>query len=237
MSLVLVFLAGALTSLSPCVLPLAPVLVGAAAATHQFGPAALAVGLAASFSVVGTFVATLGTIVGLEQSAVQAVAAGAMLVFGVLMASPSLHHRFSARLAGAAGVGGSLLGRLQPQGWHGQFVVGLLLGLVWSPCIGPTLGSAVSLASQGGSTAYVAASMVAFGIGAALPLLVVGALSRTLLSRWRGRLLALGDAGQRAMGWAMAALGVAILVGADKTVERWATRAAPEWLVRLTTSL
>lgn len=233
----LALIAGVLSALSPCVLPLAPILVGAAAGKHRLGPLALASGVALTFSIVGTLVATLGTFLGLEQQQLRGIAAVGLLVFGAMMASNTLHDRVAGGLARVSGAGGTLLGRLQPEGWQGQFVVGLLLGLVWSPCIGPTLGGAVSLASQGGSAVTVAATMAAFGIGAALPLLLVGSLSRNILNKWRGRLLSVGGVGQRAMGWAMASLGVAILVGADKTVERWATNAAPDWLLTLTTTL
>ena len=63
-------------------------------------------------------------------------------------------------------------------GLAGQFAVGLLLGAVWSPCVGPTLGAASLLASQGKDLPQVALTMVVFGIGAAVPLILLGLLSR-----------------------------------------------------------
>ena len=77
--------------------------------------------------------------------------------------------------------------------WLGaQFLLGLLLGAVWSPCVGPTLGAASILAARGENLGEVALTMVAFGIGAAVPLIAIGLLSREALSRWRGRLMEAG---------------------------------------------
>ncbi len=65
-NLELAFLAGILSTLSPCVLPLVPLLLGTAASEHRFGPVALAVGLALSFTAIGIFVATVGFAIGLR---------------------------------------------------------------------------------------------------------------------------------------------------------------------------
>jgi cytochrome c biogenesis protein CcdA len=119
----------------------------------------------------------------------------------------------------------------------GQFVLGLLLGIVWSPCVGPTLGAAVTLASQGQSLAQVSLLMALFGFGAGLPLVALGLLSRQAMSRIRGRLLAAGQYGKRALGGIMLLLGAAILTGGDKMFEAWIVRESPDWLIALTTSI
>ena len=82
----------------------------------------------------------------------------------------------------------------------GQFGLGLLLGAVWSPCVGPTLGAASVLAAKGENLPQVALTMLAFGVGAALPLLLLGILLRRALMRWRSRLLEGGKAGKTALG-------------------------------------
>ena len=71
----LAFLAGILSVLSPCVLPLLPLVLGAAASEHRLGPAALAAGLALSFVAIGLFVATVGFAVGLDGDVFRTVAA------------------------------------------------------------------------------------------------------------------------------------------------------------------
>jgi cytochrome c-type biogenesis protein len=83
-------------------------------------------------------------------------------------------------------------GKFNAGGNAGQFATGVLLGAVWSPCVGPTLGAASLLAAQGESLLQVTATMTFFGIGAALPLLLLGMLSREMLMRWRSRMLATG---------------------------------------------
>jgi cytochrome c-type biogenesis protein len=78
---------------------------------------------------------------------------------------------------------------MSTRGLSGQFALGVLLGVVWSPCVGPTLGAASVLAAQGKNLGSAAATMIAFGIGAAAPLIVLGLLSREALMRWRDHLL------------------------------------------------
>jgi cytochrome c biogenesis protein CcdA len=92
-------------------------------------------------------------------------------------------------------------------GLGGQVAVGLLLGAVWSPCVGPTLGAASVLAARAENLTNVALTMLAFGIGAALPLLAIGMMSREALMRWRSRLLAAGSGGKMLMGVLLVASG------------------------------
>ncbi len=174
-----------LSVLSPCVLPLVPIVLGTAASEHRLGPVALAGGLALSFTVVGLFVATVGFAVGLDAGLFRTAAALLLVGIGAVLMAPGLQ----ARLAVAAGPVGTWteerFGGFSTTGLSGQFGVGLLLGAVWSPCVGPTLGAASVLAARGESLGAVALTMLAFGIGAALPLLGLGLLSRDALMRWR----------------------------------------------------
>lgn len=142
----------------------------------------------------------------------------------------------SALAAGGVGdAGNRLLERLAPSGPRGQFVVGVVLGAVWSPCAGPTLGAASALAAQGRDLDAVAAVMLAFGLGAALPLFAVASLSRRAMSRWRGKMLRTGRAGRSTLGGGALAVAVAILTGLDHRVEAWLVGASPAWLTDLTT--
>ncbi|MBI4757150.1 MAG: cytochrome c biogenesis protein CcdA [Betaproteobacteria bacterium] len=231
------FAAGGLSTLSPCVLPLLPILLGTAVAAHRLGPVALAAGLTLSFTVVGVFVASLGIALGIDQTVLRNVAAGVLLGFGILLLSARLQERFAAAASGVSGAGQAMLSGVTLEGLPGQFLLGMLLGLVWSPCVGPTLGAAITLASQGESLAQVAVVMALFGLGAGLPLMALGFASREAMLRLRGRLLAAGRFGKRMLGGVMLALGAAILGGADKLFEAWVLRAAPQWLIGLTTSI
>ncbi|MCB1414436.1 MAG: cytochrome c biogenesis protein CcdA [Xanthobacteraceae bacterium] len=231
----LALLAGLLSVLSPCVLPLLPIVLGAAASEHRFGPAALAAGVAVSFVAVGLFVATVGFSIGLDGEVVRRVAAVAMIVIGVVLMVPALQ----ARVATAGGPVGNWVdqtfGGGPMSGLQGQFAMGLLLGAVWSPCVGPTLGAASVLAAQGKDIAAVGATMAVFGIGAALPLVVLGAVSRDVLIRWRQRMATAGQVMKQVLAVMLIAAGVLIVTGLDKALETYLVNASPAWLTSLTT--
>jgi len=234
-SLGLAFLAGALSVLSPCVLPILPIVLGAATTQHRLGPAALAGGLALSFVAIGLFFATIGFSLGLDSGVLREIAAVVLMAIGLVLVLPPLQ----ARLAVAAGPVGQWtderFGGFSRRGLQGQFGLGLLLGAVWSPCVGPTLGAASVLAAEGHDLVAVAATMLVFGIGAALPLLLLGTLSRDVLMGWRGRMLAAGTALKTGLGVLLIVAGALIVTGLDKRAETALVDASPAWLTALTT--
>lgn len=230
------FLAGVLSTLSPCVLPLVPILVSSAVLAHRLGPLALACGLTLSFTVVGVFITAVGASLGLDQEVLRSIAAILLLGFGFVLVVPQIQERFAVAASRLSSSGQTLLSHITLDGLSGQFILGLLLGLVWSPCVGPTLGAAITLASQGNSLMQVALVMAIFGIGTSVPLIALGLASRQVIAHWRGRLLDAGKFGRKALGIIMLALGVAILTGSDKIFESWVLSVAPEWLVKLTTA-
>ena len=120
-------------------------------------------------------------------------------------------------------------------GSWGQFGVGLLLGAVWSPCVGPTLGAASVLAAQGRDLGQVAATMGVFGVGAALPLLALGLVSRKALLGWRGGMSSIGHGMKVALGLVLVATAGTILLGLDRAIETALVDASPAWLTELTT--
>ena len=120
-------------------------------------------------------------------------------------------------------------------GLLGQFWIGVLLGTVWSPCVGPTLGAASLLAAQGRNLPQVAVTMLVFGFGAALPLLLLGLLTREAMARWRKRLLSAGEVTKVGLGVMFVAIGALVLTGLDKLIEAALVAASPQWLTDLTT--
>lgn len=231
----LAFLAGILTILSPCVLPLLPLALGAAAAQGRYGPAALALGLATSFVAIGLFVALAGFSIGLDHGVFRAIAAFLLVAVGMVLMVPMLQSRVALAAGPISGWANDRLGGLSETGVGSQFGVGVLLGAVWSPCVGPTLGAASLLAAQGQNLGQVTLTMFVFGLGAALPLLGLGLLSRELLLRWRARLLLTGQSVKFALGLLLAATGALIIAGLDKKVEAVLVEMSPEWLTALTT--
>lgn len=227
--------AGVLSTLSPCVLPLVPVLVAAAVSAHRWGALALGLGLTLSFTVVGIFLATLGASLGLDPDTFRLVGAVILALFGLVLLIPRLQDLFARATAVLSSSGSQLLARVTLGGLTGQFAVGALLGIVWSPCVGPTLGAATTLASQGKDLGQIALLMLIFGIGAALPLVLLGSLSRASMMRIRGRLLSTGKYGKQIFGLILLALGVLIATGTDKSLEAWILDRTPDWLTALTT--
>lgn len=228
------FLAGVLTVLSPCVLPLVPILMGSAASSHRLGPYALVGGLMVSFTTIGVVLGSLGATAGFEQDTLRMVGGALLVLLGIVLFSTALQEQFSVAIS-RLGIGQNLLARFDMSGLHGQFLLGMLLGVAWSPCVGPTLGVAITLAGQGQALAQVAAVLLLFSLGAALPLLTISLISNQAMVRWRGRILNAGQTARKIFGAALLLVGMLILTGAEKTVEEWAVDAMPDWLVTLTT--
>ena len=229
------YAAGALSTLSPCVVPLLPILVASALAEHRFGLLALAAGLALSFTVAGLFVATIGVSLGIDGTLLHRLAGALLIVFGAVMAVPMLQRGFAAATARLSTHGGAVLGRVGGRGWRGQFVVGMLLRVVWTPCVGPTLGAASTLAAGGGQLGSVAALMLVFGLGAATPLVVLGSLSQRVAGA-PGRVgLGVAERARRVLGACLMLVGAVIVAGLDRGIETWLVERSPDWLTQLTT--
>jgi len=157
------------------------------------------------------------------------------VIFGLVLLVPQLQQLFAQATSRVSGSGGTLLARIRGDGIVGQFLVGSVLGVVWSPCVGPTLGAATTLASQGRDLTQIALLMLVFGVGAAAPLVLLGSLSRTRMIAIRGRLLSAGQYGKQVFGAIMVAIGILIATGTDKSLEAWILDQSPQWLTELTT--
>ena len=228
------FAAGALGTLSPCVLPLLPLVIAGAIQRHRLGPLMLATGLAVSATAVGIVVALLG--LGLDRDVVRIVAGALLMLVGAVLLigrlELALTRATSPLAAGAAG----LLSRLGPRGLVGQLVIGVLLGALWTPCSGPTLGGAIALAAQRRSLGAATAVMAAYSVGAVLPVLLLAYGSRRLVTR-PDRLAHLMRVGKPAVGVLLLVFGVLSVTGADKLVEARLLDVMPAWLVDVTTRL
>ena len=233
--LIFAFAAGSLSILSPCVLPLIPVVLGTAASEGRWGPASLAGGLVVSFVTIGMFVSLIGFSIGLDGGVFRTVSSIMLVSVGLLLAIPVLQRGFALAAGPAGNWAQNRLGSQLGQGAAGQFGIGILLGAIWSPCVGPTLGAASLLAAQGRDLFQVTLTMLAFGFGVALPLLLLGRMSRELLMRWKARMLGAGTAVKAGLGAMFVLTGAAILTGFDKQLEAAIVTASPAWLTALTT--
>ena len=235
--LALSVVAGALTTLSPCVFPLLPVVIGGAVQRHRAAPVAMGVGMALTFTVIGLLVGGLGGSLSLSPDDVRRVGAWLLIAFGAVMLVPPLERRFSALMSPIASSANAASARLETNALWGALALGGLLGLVWSPCAGPLLGSTLALVATSGGAARGALLLGLFGIGAALPLVGAAYASRAGFGRVRGWVLAHAGAAKTAMGALLVLVGVLILSGGDHVIEAWVNERLPDAWLALTTRI
>lgn len=229
------FLAGLLSTLSPCVLPLIPILLSSAAHPHRLAPVSLGLGLAVSYTLIGTTLAATGSLLGLDASVLRLAGAALLGGLGLVLVSDRLQQHFARALAGISRAGNRAMAGLRADGPWGTLAIGLVLGLVWSPCVGPTLGAAIVLAGQGNALPQVALLMGLFGLGAALPVVGLAYGARSGTAGLRERMLRAGQTGKAVLGAVLLAVSALVLSGLDQPVEAWLTEQSPDWLLHLTT--
>jgi cytochrome c biogenesis protein CcdA len=235
--MLLALLAGVLSILSPCVLPLLPVVLAGAVAEHQLAPLGLAAGVAVSFTAIGVFVATIGFSIGLDMTVFRSAAAVLLILLGAVLLVPRFQTQFATAAGPVSNWTQNRFGGASTSGISGQFGVGLLLGAVWTPCVGPTLGAASIMAARGENLGTVILTMLAFGIGTSLPLLALASMSREALLRWRSRMLSASSGVKMVLGALLVIAGVMTLSGFDRTIQIGLERALPDWLVAITTRI
>jgi cytochrome c-type biogenesis protein len=229
------FLAGVLTALSPCVLPALPLIVGSAAQEHRKGPLAVAAGLIVSFTILGVLLSSVGSTIGIETSTVRSVAAVFLILCGAVLLSKGLQGSFTRLSSPLTHSANRMLASSNFSGIRGQFLLGALLGAVWTPCVGPTLGAAIGFAAQGERLFHVTLTLFIFGVGAAIPLLGIAYASRTAFISWRGSLMNFGITAKPLFGTILVVIGGSILFGLDKTIEAGILEYMPEAWLDLTT--
>jgi cytochrome c-type biogenesis protein len=234
LNLPLAFAAGLLTILSPCVLPLAPVVIASARARDPRGPIALGLGLAATFGVVGGVLASFGVAFG-DSELARAASAAIMIVIGFALLAPAIGEAFERRLGFVARAADVMSERLPNAGLAGQAAAGAVLAFAWAPCAGPILGAALVLAAKGGSLAAAIATMTAYALGAAGALIGVGYAAGRVASK--ARFAWAGAGGRLALGAAFLLVGAAVLTGLDHHIEAVLVAAMPDWLTAFATSL
>lgn len=175
-SLALSFGAGLASVASPCVLPVVPLLVTGTAEDHRARPALIVAGLAASFVAMGVLTSLFGAAVGPAVPRLEKVVGALVVAFGLLLvAGVNPFRRLTWLSRVGAGGGGSLSG----------LALGLSLGLVWIPCVGPMLSGVLATVATRGSLAAGVLLLLAYAAGFAVPMLLVGYGSQALRQRVR----------------------------------------------------
>ena len=237
MELVFGYLAGLLTLINPCVLPVLPIVLATALQASRYGPLAVAAGMSLSFVTLGLVVTVAGYAIGLTEDMVARGGAILMVGFGLILMTPILSERFATATTGVSAHADTSFDDIDRSNLGGQFLGGILLGAVWSPCIGPTLGGAISLASQGKSVVWAAAIMIAFALGVSTIILVLGYGARSAIMRRQALMRRIAQKSLPIMGAIFLAVGLAILFRFHHILEAWAVQNLPVWLVDLSVSL
>jgi cytochrome c biogenesis protein CcdA len=227
--------AGSLTTLSPCVFPILPLVIGGAVQANRLAPLAMGVGMATSFALIGIVLGALGPALGIDSDSVRLFGAWMLIAFGLVMLVPVLNQRFTEWMLPIASSANAASSRLDGGSLGGALLLGGVLGLVWSPCSGPLLASALTLVASEGGAMRGGIILGLFGLGAAIPLVAVAYASRRGFNAARGWVLARIDGIKKAFGIIILLTGLAILSGADKWLEAQVVNLLPDAWVRATT--
>src|SRR5262249_9153528 len=170
LDLIFAVLAGILTIAAPCTLPMLPILLGASIGqAGRLRPAMIALGFVISFSATALLLGAVTRLFDFDPTVLRSAASILLLGFGLLMLWPAPFEWLSVRLT-------SNLGAAQTaprEGALGGLVLGTTLGLVWTPCAGPVLGSILTLVATSKNLAWASTLLIAYAIGAALPMLAI----------------------------------------------------------------
>ena len=237
MDLVFAYGAGLLTLINPCVLPVLPILLATALQASRWGPVALAAGMSLSFAILGVTVSAFGRAVGLNADDIAQVGAVLMILFGLVLLVPQASAVFSTATAGFAARADSGLDEVDRGSLTGQFVGGMLLGAVWSPCVGPTLGGAISLASQGESLLRATAIMLFFALGISTIILALGYGARSALQKRQAAMRRFAAAARPLLGAIFVAVGLMLFFKWHYFIESWLLDIMPIWLQDLSITL
>jgi len=181
LNLVLALLAGVVTVAAPCTLPMLPILLGASVGhTNKVRPAMIALGFTMSFSMVALLLSAITRVFDFDPNHLRNAAVILLLGFGLLMIWPAPFEWLAVRIGGWGGHSAA-----SRQGAIGGFVLGTTLGLVWTPCAGPVLGSILTVIATSKDTAWASLLLVVYAIGAALPMLAIAYGGQAITTRVR----------------------------------------------------
>ena len=170
-ALLLAFAAGVLTVAAPCILPMLPILLGASVGqTSQARPMFITLGFVLTFSAVALVFGAFAESLGASEEVLREVAIALLLVFGTLMIFPHPFHVLAARMHRVVNHADAV-GQSAGSGNWGGFVLGMTLGVVWTPCAGPVLGSILTVVATSNQLGWSAMLLLAYAIGSGVPML------------------------------------------------------------------
>ena len=233
MEYVFAYLAGLLTLINPCVIPVLPIVLASAVQADRRGPLALAAGMSVSFVGLGVSITAFGHLIGLTVETLATIGAWLMMAFGAMLLVPRGTALMVVATAGLSARADAGIDDLDRSSLTGQFAGGVLLGAVWSPCIGPTLGGAIALASQGQNLGHVTLIMTAFALGVSSIILGLAHGARGVTGHNTARLRQIARTSRPILGVAFLVVGLGLLLNWHHVIEIWLLDRMPLWLIDL----
>lgn len=220
--------AGFLTILAPCILPVLPFLLGTAGGRSKWRPVMIIAGFVGSFTLIGAALATAGTFLGISNDSLRLLAGVLLLLFGAALFFEKAYEKLTVKiqpLLAKLGTDVAAGSSVKTDAWSGV-LVGVSLGLVWSPCAGPILGTILTLAARTSDYVTTALLFFAYAIGAGVPMLAIAYGSNRLQAKFRsvGRLQPVLN---KIFGALVILTAVAILTGYDQVVQTWLVERFP----------
>ncbi len=216
-------LAGVVTIAAPCTLPVLPILLGASLGrAGTMRPVFIALGFVMSFTAVALLLSALTRIFDFDPNVLRDGAIVLLIVFGALLIFPQTFERLTAPLQGVIGN----TGHLNRDGNVGGFVLGTTLGLVWTPCAGPVLGSILTVVATSPDKTFASFLLFVYALGAAIPMLLIAYGGQAVTSRVRS-VARIAPRLQQGFGVAVIAFAVAMFFQYDTLAVAWLTQFYP----------
>lgn len=170
--------------LSPCILPILPIVLATSIDGGRRRPFGIIVGFIASFAIFALLARQLVNWLQIDPQLIQNAALVMLALLGGIMLVPRLDGWLSARLKGLSNFGDSLTSRFGSDGFLGGLAIGSLIGLIWTPCAGPILAVAVVQIIQAKTDVTAAFTVLMFATGAAVPMLTIAMLGRGVMQKF-----------------------------------------------------
>jgi cytochrome c-type biogenesis protein len=183
--ILIAILAGIVTVAAPCILPLLPIILGTSIGQRsRTRPLFIVLGFVLVFSIAGVILSYLTRHTGLSANTVRTIAIIVLALFGTAMVWSKPFELLTVRLNGLMNRA-SAVGQSAGTGNLGGLVLGMTLGLVWTPCAGPVLGSILALVASEKDLTAAGILLAAYAIGAGVPMLVIAFGGQYITSRVR----------------------------------------------------
>ncbi len=226
------FLAGIVTILSPCILPILPVILATSVTDENSKkrPYGIVVGFILSFTFFTLFLSSIVKLFGIDAETLRNFSVIVIALFGLSLIIPRFQLMMEGLFARLANFMPISSGKT---GFSGGVVIGLSLGLLWTPCVGPILASVISLAITGTVTSDAFFITLAYSLGTAIPMYLVITLGRNLFTRVPWLLSNTGKI-QKIFGLIMILVAFAIYHGLDRNFQTYVLTQFPQYGAGLT---